>query len=60
MPDSKSDTTNRDVEHVARRLDLYWRRTCGYQPDAGHEVTWHTFVGQAEVAIAAVKELTNA
>lgn len=48
--------TTTPTEHVARRLDLHWRRTCGYQPDAGHEVTWHTFAGQAEVAIAAVAE----
>lgn len=55
---SEPRTTDRKtIQHVARRLDLYWRRTCGYQPDADHEVTWHTFVEQAEVAIAAMKEV---
>lgn len=52
-----SDPTRQTIEHVARSLDLDWRRTCTYQPDAGHEVTWHTLVRQAEVAVAAVKEM---
>lgn len=52
-------TYHKTVEHVARHLDLDWRRTCGYEPDTDHEVTWSSFRKQAEVAIAATKELPH-
>lgn len=59
MSDKTTTKADTETEHVARRLDLYWRSTCGFQPEVSHELTWPTFVEQAKVAIAAAKEIAD-